>query len=686
MRSRGLVWTVCFLGSMACQPPPGGIDSDDQAEALGASGIYIPVPYEQVRVSGGVDTLVGRGAHGPWFVGAGDPPLPIFLNGNGGTYYPGQDDSRQNTSIVPNGTSTIDPYGGSSSQWQQVVSCLTDQLAPFNVTVVTQEPAGGQYIEAVIGGRPQQVGLGGGVGGVAPFDTYNCSVIANAIVFAFSAVFGEDPQTTCEVAAQEIAHAFSLDHEYYCPDPMTYLSGCGDKIYRDYNAQCGEYSARQCECNRATQNSVQVMLSKLGANTGMPPPPPPNDPVPPQISITSPTNGTTLQENSTITITAVATDDQQLSATELFWQFSNTTFPCPGTSGGGAVTCTRSGDVSTWNINVGQGTRTFYARAIDAAGNVTQTPAITIQLGTMVPPPNDTTPPVVSLVSPQDGAVLAANSTIQIEANASDDVGLAAVDLMWTFAQDSFPCPFTGQDVSCIQNGNQYIWSVVVGVGTRRFSVRATDLAGNISETPEINVTLMTQEPPPDPNMDTVGEENDNPSQAFPLRCGTAIDLVVSSTDDDWFSYEAPAGTQVEVGVTAQAGTVIGLELYDAAGTQQIVQTQDVLAGGGTLTGTSRGPTLLARVTTPGAAVSYRLSATCMAGNPMDPDPMDPDPKDPLDPNPDDPGATDGPRRLSELRGGCGGCTTTDGSAAEPLLLLGLVLIFVSSRRQNRRS
>lgn len=643
--------------SLACQPPGEHPATEIGETGLLPRGIYLPVPYEHAQASGAVDSLVGRRASSPLFVGPGDPPLPIYLNRYGGTYSPGPDDSRNNTSIIPNSTSNVSGYSGSEADWQQVVVCLEDMFSRFNAVIVETEPGSGAYIEAVIGGTPGQVGLPNGVGGVAPIDNFNCGVIQNAIVFAFSDNFGSAPQTTCEVAAQEIAHAISLDHEFHCPDPMTYLNGCGQKEFRDYDAQCGEYSPRSCNCGRARQNSVQVLTEKLGANTGQPPPPPPPaDPVPPLIGITSPADGDVLQENSTITVTATASDDVQLAATELFWAFSNNTFPCPYSGGGGAVTCTRNGLTSTWNIRVGQGTRTFYATARDAAGNVTQTPPRTIQLGTAQPPPDDTVPPVVSVVRPNDGEELAANSTIQVEATASDDTGLAGVELVWTFAQDSFPCPFQGQGILCEQQGDTYTWSLSVGVGTRRFSVRATDLAGNVTETTERTITL-TSDMPPDPAVDTVGEDNDKAADAFPSRCGSAIDLVVSSMDEDWFSYEVPADAEVEIGVSATPGTVIGVELYDLSASQLLGESADVLADGGAVRVVSPGPGILARITTPGDAVPYRLSAVCGA---PDPDP-DPDPE----PDPADDAYEDNDDPASAARVACGDAKK-DLTAADP--------------------
>jgi hypothetical protein len=583
-----------------------------ESVAIRPRGITLTMPLEHTLASGGIQTFVDRPAkRGIIFAGPGQPPLPIFLNRFGGTYSPGQDDSRANTSIVPNQRSTVTAYNGGDGEWSQVVSCLTDMFAPYNVVIVENEPAGGEYIEAVIGGSPQQVGLPSGVGGVAPIDEFRCNIIPNAIVFAFSNVVGSDPQASCEIAAQEIAHAISLDHEYHCPDPMTYLGGCGNKTFRDFDAQCGEYQPRACNCGRTRQNSVQVLTDKLGTNSGMPPPPPPNDPNPPTVQIDAPANGATLPPDSTITVQATATDDLQIAATELVWEFTNSTFPCPYSGGGGSVTCTRSGNVSTWQLRVGQGDRTFLVRARDTANNVTETQRFTIHLGTMNPMPMDTTPPVASIQSPADGATLQSNSTIRVLASASDDVGLASVELVWAFGGDAFPCPFNGQGVSCTQMGGTYTWSLNVGVGTRQFSVRAIDLAGNRFETPTRTVTLG-ETMMPDPGADGVAEENDAPGQAFPGRCGNAIDLVVSAADEDWFAFDAPANTAVEVGIAANAGTVIGVELYSSDAATKLAETTDILANGGSLRGLSQGPTLLARITTPNTTgVGYRLTALC---------------------------------------------------------------------------
>jgi MYXO-CTERM domain-containing protein len=361
---------------------------------------------------------------------------------------------------------------------------------------------------------------------------------------------------------------------------------------------------------------VQIMLQKLGAAGGGSVEPPPDDPTPPTVTITSPPDGANLLQDSTITITANATDNLAIAATELVWDFTGDVFGCPTTVGGGALTCTRTGDVSTWSVRVGQGQRTFAVRARDTAGNVRETGRRTINLspdGASAPPPvNDTTSPTANIQAPADQAVLPANTTMTVVATAADDVALASVELLWRATGDVFPCPFSGQAVACAQSGNTFTWTLNVGVGQRPFAVRAIDTAGQITTTAERTITLSADGAPINPDdPDTVGEPNDDAATAFPIRCGTAIDLVVAGDDEDWFAIDAPADTAVEVGITASGSSTIGVSLLTASGSDVLASSTNILGDGGALRAVSGGPAVLARITTPAGPVAYRLAATC---------------------------------------------------------------------------
>jgi len=191
----------------------------------------------------------------------------IYLNHDGAILRPGDNNSsRQVSSIVAEPT-VITGWDIDDDAWASTVACLTEIYAPFDVTVTDQDPGNVPHIEAVIGGHPRDVGLPDNVAGVSPFTT-DCSVIESSIVFTFTDVLPDDPRTVCEVAAQEIAHSFGLDHEMLPADPMTYLDYDGDRTFRDEMASCGEFSDRACGVNGTTcrqrQNSVALLKQRLG--------------------------------------------------------------------------------------------------------------------------------------------------------------------------------------------------------------------------------------------------------------------------------------------------------------------------------------------------------------------------------------------------------------------------------------
>ncbi|MBI4511217.1 MAG: Ig-like domain-containing protein [Deltaproteobacteria bacterium] len=242
-------------------------------------GIYVPIPKPRVHAI-------------PF--GPGPKHRVIFLNRSGGTFSPGNDDSSQNISSIPRSVARIPPWSHGDEKWEEFVACMKDMFGRFDVEVTDVDPGATAHIEAVIGGTPGLVGLGSNVGGVAPM-FLDCSVVERAVTYTFSEVFRGDPQSTCQVAAQEIAHSFGLDHEVLCEDPMTYLSGCGAKTFQDKDAPCGEKSARTCMCGGSTQNSVQVLLSVLG---------PAPDRTPPTAIIISPPDSSLVLPGFTVETTA----------------------------------------------------------------------------------------------------------------------------------------------------------------------------------------------------------------------------------------------------------------------------------------------------------------------------------------------------------------------------------------------
>jgi len=210
----------------------------------------------------------------------------IYLNKNGVTLQPGTNDSRTNRSTLATQATTLPAWNTTPANWTATVTCMKELFSAYDVVVTDVDPGTTPHVEAVFGGSPGQLGMPNNVAGVSPFTT-NCAIIENAIVFTFTSVLPQnDPRLVCEIMAQEVAHAYGLDHELLASDPMTYLDYTGNRAFQNSTASCGEDTARPCGINGSTcrpnQNSVALLGERLGKKVGQ------TDTTPPTGGITSP--------------------------------------------------------------------------------------------------------------------------------------------------------------------------------------------------------------------------------------------------------------------------------------------------------------------------------------------------------------------------------------------------------------
>jgi uncharacterized protein (TIGR03382 family) len=148
---------------------------------------------------------------------------------------------------------------------------------------------------------------------------------------------------------------------------MTYLYNCGDKSFQNVAASCGEYSARACQCNGNTQNSVAMLDARLGlAGT--------STPTPPTAAFTSPLNGATVGPGFAISVMASDTDGL----------VSNVQLRIDGTLVG---TDTTSPYTFTAPAGLANGTHTLEARATDDDATV-GTATISVTVNATNPPPD----------------------------------------------------------------------------------------------------------------------------------------------------------------------------------------------------------------------------------------------------------------------------------------------------------
>ncbi len=333
---------------------------------------------DEVAMQGGVAAVTVH-EDGEGFALRAEGPSTIFLNRHGGTFAAGQSDSAKDiTSILDEGCAAVPGYAGSDDDWDSVMTCVRDRFSDYDVQIVDDEPAAGDYVEAVIGGRPRDLGLPKAVAGIAPMDTNRCTVLPKAIVFVFAANLPDSTHLVCEVAAQEIAHAYGLDHQYLCEDPMSYLRGCGQKRFQNVDAACGEYDARDCMCGRDGQNSAQILKDVLGEKDGVTLGAPTKDSAPPEVSVVEPADGATLPGGAYVEIVASAEDDVSVSKVELVWDETGDVLPCP--LRGDAASCSRIGDTYAWRLKVGTGERTFHVVAEDAFGARSSTDPVRVVL------------------------------------------------------------------------------------------------------------------------------------------------------------------------------------------------------------------------------------------------------------------------------------------------------------------
>lgn len=197
---------------------------------------------------------------------AGDPVI-VYANPWGARYTRGSHNSSQNTSgILSVSSANISPLPATTEEWAWLYDCIKGQFAPFNVIVTDQDPGAAEHIEASIGGTPQAIGMGAGVGGVGPA---GCSFGGQGIYHSRAVVFNFENQgvghNMCWTVAQEVGHALGMDHQMLCADPMTYLTGCGfEKTFQDQYSRCGENFERNCQCGNAQQNSFQHIKDLAG--------------------------------------------------------------------------------------------------------------------------------------------------------------------------------------------------------------------------------------------------------------------------------------------------------------------------------------------------------------------------------------------------------------------------------------
>lgn len=189
----------------------------------------------------------------------------------GCTLTPGNDDARFNTTSLVSDQVLLSEFPHGDPIWEETIDCLREVFAPYNVSITTTDPGLDAHHEVILAGTSQEAGYPADVRGIGLLAA-DCSPLDNVISLVFAGSIGADARQLCTTAAQEIGHAFGLDHAYDCHAVMTHLPGCGLKYFRDRDFPCGESFQRECRCTGNTQNAHQKLTEVLGVGT-LPEPP-----------------------------------------------------------------------------------------------------------------------------------------------------------------------------------------------------------------------------------------------------------------------------------------------------------------------------------------------------------------------------------------------------------------------------
>ncbi len=189
------------------------------------------------------------------------------------------------------------------------------------------------------------------------------------------------------------------------------------------------------------------------------------DTTPPTVSLASSASNVTTAQ--TITLTATASDSVGVTRVEFY----------------DGTTLLGSDTTSPYTLGVAltsasNGTRSYSARAYDAAGNVgTSTPPVSVVVN--IQGGGDTVRPTVSLASSASNVTTA--QTITLTGTASDNVGVTRVEL------------YDGATLLVSDTTSPYTLGVVLtsaNNGTHSYSARAYDAAGNVGTSSAVGVSV----------------------------------------------------------------------------------------------------------------------------------------------------------------------------------------------------
>ncbi len=196
-----------------------------------------------------------------------------------------QDSALTNRSSIAGANTTMSPYMHSDDHFAQVMQCVRETMAPFDIQVTTDDPGPNvPHFEVMAAGTSFELNPEiQGAGGIAPF--INCGAEEDSVLSFVFANMTSDLEYLCTAIVHEAGHTYGLSHTLHEPDPMSYKAlGAYQKHWQNADQTCGieDSDPQRCRCFSGQQNTFHALRDAFGLNPAL---------GPAAMVITSPTSG-----------------------------------------------------------------------------------------------------------------------------------------------------------------------------------------------------------------------------------------------------------------------------------------------------------------------------------------------------------------------------------------------------------
>ncbi len=233
------------------------------------------------------------------------------------------------------------------------------------------------------------------------------------------------------------------------------------------------------------------------------------DTTPPTISLAS--SSASVIADGKITLTATAADETGGSG------LAKVDFLEGATVLGSATAAPFTFDIAFTATN--NGTHNYIAKAYDKAGNFAlSTPSVSVVVNIPGTPPTDTTAPTVTLSSSSLNVIAA--GSITLTAGATDNAGGSGVKQIELF---------DGTTSLGVKTAAPFTWTqnlAIANNGTKVYTAKATDNAGNVGTSPTVSVVVNI------PTPDTTAPTTTLAASSLNVTAAGSITMTATATDN----------------------------------------------------------------------------------------------------------------------------------------------------------